>query len=167
MTLIRRDAEGARVVDDPFRAMDDDDVIAPGGDVIVSLARWRREREALLDREGRAAVRVPGSSDDADALLAELDGAAFIAIEIPKFSDGRAYSLARLLRRAGYRGELRALGDVLRDQLAYLSRCGFTTFELARGRDVADALAAFSDFSVGYQPAEDHDVPIWRRRASA
>lgn len=165
MTLIRRDARGARVVDDdPWLTVADDAELPPDGDLLVSLARLRRDRDRL---RGRAlGVRVPGDTPP-EELARDLDGVALVVVDLPKFTDGRAYTLARLLRgRFGYEGELRATGDVLRDQLFYLARCGFTSFELAPGRDVADALRAFEDFGVTYQPAADHDEPIWRRRAS-
>ncbi|HEY8432377.1 MAG TPA: DUF934 domain-containing protein [Sandaracinaceae bacterium] len=166
MALIRRDREGARVVtDDPWIAVADDAELPAGGGVVVSLERWRRERDALRGRR-RVGVRVRGDTPP-EELAPELEGVELVVVELPKFTDGRAYTLARLLReRFGYRGELRATGDVLRDQLFYLSRCGFTSFELAPGRDVDDALRAFEDFSVTYQPAADHAEPIWRRRAS-
>ncbi len=163
MTLVRRDADGARIVEDPWRTLADDEAFPVDGDAIVSLERWQRERDGLRARAGRVGLRVSGDADP-DALAAELEGVSLVAIELPKFTDGRAYSLARLLRRAGFRGELRAAGDVLRDQLAYLSRCGFESFELAPGKDAEAALSAFSDFSVAYQPAEDDEPPIWRRR---
>jgi len=115
----------------------------------------------------RAKVTADLSGRDPDSLTRRLlDGVSLVAIELPKFTDGRGYSLARLLRdRFGYQGELRAVGHVLRDQLLYLARCGFDTFVLAEGKSLDDGLAAFEDFSVTYQPAADHDQPIWRRRA--
>jgi uncharacterized protein (DUF934 family) len=167
MTLIRRDADGARVVtDDPWTAVEDGATVPEGGDVIVSLERWREEAEALRGRTGRVGVRVPGDADP-DALAPLVDGVPLVAVDFPKFTDGRGYSVARVLRdRHGYAGELRAVGQVLRDQLFYLARCGFDAFELAEGKDVDDALAAFGDFSVTYQPAADDAQPIWRRRAA-
>ena len=164
MTLIRREPEGARVLaDDPWIALADGAPIE-GGDVVVSLARWIEERDALLARAARVGVRVLGEVDP-DELGPQLDGVALVVVEFPKFTDGRGYTLARVLRdRHDYRGELRAVGHVLRDQLFYMARCGFETFELAPGRDVDDALRAFEDFSVTYQPAADHQEPIWRRR---
>jgi uncharacterized protein (DUF934 family) len=164
MTLIRRDAEGARLVEDTWTFVADDAPLPLAGEVIVTYARWRAEE--LAPGGPRVGLRVPGETDAAE-LAAALDRVELVEIELPKFTDGRAYSLARLLRdRHGYRGELRAAGDVLRDQLFYLARCGFTSFRLAPGLDVADALRAFDDFTVTYQPAADHDQPIWRRRAS-
>lgn len=165
MALIRRDAGGARLVDDAWVTLADDAELPPEGDVVVTLARLRRDRDRLHGR--RIGVRAPGDTEP-EELARLLDGVELVVVELPKFTDGRAYTLARLLRtRFGFAGELRATGDVLRDQLFYLARCGFTSFELAPGRDVADALRAFEDFSVTYQPAADHDEPIWRRRASS
>src|SRR5690606_28300136 len=131
MVLLRREGSGARVIDDdPWIPLDDDAPVLEGADVIVSLSRWRAERELLRSRAGRVGLRVPGETEP-EALAPELEGVALVVIAIPKFTDGRAYSLARLLRsRFGYRGELRATGDVLRDQLFYLSRVGFESFEL-------------------------------------
>ena len=133
--------------------------------MLVSLARWQSETEALRARGAPVGVAVPGETD---AEAVDLEGAVLIAVEFPKFTDGRGYSFARVLRsRVGYVGELRAVGQVLRDQLFYMARCGFDSFELVDGKDVDDALAAFRDFSVTYQPASDDDAPIWRRRAES
>ena len=91
-----------------------------------------------------------------------------IAIEFRTFNDGRGYSTARLLReRYGWRGELRAVGDVLRDQIFYLARCGFDAFELQDGQDVDAVLAAFNDFSERYQASVDQPLPLFRRRESS
>ena len=168
MRVVRRDPWGVTEVrDDPYRHVGDAEVFAPGEDVIVSLARWRREASALRRRPGRTGIRVPGEADPAE-VAAALEGAALVAIEIPTFTDGRAYSTARLLRsRHGYAGELRAVGDVLRDQLLALWRCGFDAFELAGLLDEERAVEAFDDFSVRYQPDARGTPPIWRRRADA
>lgn len=165
MKLIRRDEDGARIEDDAWVAVLDDVTVPHEGDALVSLSRWRSDADALRARSGRVGVRVPGDTPP-EELAPLLDGVSLVAIELPKFTDGRGYSLARLLRdRFGYQGELRAVGHVLRDQLLYLARCGFDTFVLAEGKSLDDGLAAFEDFSVTYQPAADHDQPIWRRRA--
>jgi uncharacterized protein (DUF934 family) len=88
-----------------------------------------------------------------------------IAVNFPQFTDGRGYSIARLLReRYSWRGELRAIGDVLRDQLFYLARCGFDAFMLREGQDAQAALAAFNDFSEGYQASVERPQPLFRRR---
>ena len=104
---------------------------------------------------------------DADPAAIAPDLARFdvIAVRFASFSDGRGYSLARLLReRHGYRGELRAIGDVLRDQLYYLSRCGFDAFALRADQDPERALSAFDDFSETYQASVARPEPLFRRR---
>lgn len=154
--------ERRRIVEDRWQHLADDAELA-AGPVIVSLARWRRERQALLERGDPVGVRVPNTADVAD-LAEDLPLLALVALEFPKFADGRAYSQARLLReRHGYRGEIRAVGDVLRDQLLFMARCGFDAFELRADRDLADALAAFDEFTESYQPAADQTQPLYRR----
>jgi uncharacterized protein (DUF934 family) len=107
---------------------------------------------------------------DADPAAIAPDLARFdvIAVRFASATDGRGYSLARLLReRHGYRGELRAIGDVLRDQLFYLSRCGFDTFALRADQNPGQALSAFDDFSEAYQASVGQPVPLFRRRLNA
>lgn len=97
-----------------------------------------------------------------------LTSAARVEVNFPKFSDGRGYSIARLLReRYGYRGELRAVGDVQRDQLSYLSRVGFDAFLLREGEEAAAALSALAEFSEAYQASVDRPLPLFRRRGGA
>ena len=101
---------------------------------------------------------------DVVEMVADLPRLELVALEFPKFSDGRALSQARLLReRYGYRGEIRAMGDVLRDQLFFMTRCGFDAFEPRPDRSLEDALAAFDEFSASYQPAADQPLPLYRR----
>lgn len=103
--------------------------------------------------------------DDPAAVAARLAAAARVDVHFPRFTDGRGYSIARLLReRFGYRGELRAVGDVRRDQLFYLSRVGFDAFLLPEGEDGEAALAALRDFSEAYQASVDRPQPLFRRR---
>jgi uncharacterized protein (DUF934 family) len=105
-------------------------------------------------------------TDDPALLAGALAEVRVIAVNFPKYSDGRGYSIARLLReRYGYRGELRATGVVARDQLHAMAQCGFDTFELREGEDAQAALAAFGDFSEGYQATAAQRVPLFRRRA--
>jgi len=141
--------------------------IPPSGDIIVPLAVWLDQRNALLSRPGRLGVWLDG--DDEPALIAEdLKNFGVIAVHFEQFADGRGYSLGRLLReRYGWRGELRALGDVLRDQLLYLARCGFDAFDLRADQDLHAALSAFDDFSDGYQATVDRPLPLFRRRFTA
>ena len=135
--------------------------------VLIPLALWLEQPQ-----ERRDAVRGPfgvvlQGSDDPAALAAYLQRISVVAIQFARFNDGRGYSIARLLRqRYGYRGELRATGDVLRDQLFYLKRVGFDAFELRADQDVEAALGAFGDFSEAYQAAVDQPLPLFRRRAA-
>lgn len=114
------------------------------------------------------AVQLP-NDHGVEAVLPHLDRLALIAIEFPKHTDGRGYTLARLLReRHRFAGELRAVGNVLRDNLLFMHRCGFDAFELdpkygPGGLDPASALSAFDDFDVFYQAAADVRLPLWKR----
>jgi uncharacterized protein (DUF934 family) len=104
-------------------------------------------------------------TDDPSAVAGRLAGASRVEINFPKFGDGRGFSIARLLReRYGYQGELRAVGQVARDHLYYMEQCGFDAFLLREGEDVADALAAFDDFSERYQSTVAQPLPLFRRR---
>lgn len=118
---------------------------------LVPLARWLEWREAgHMPHPGSGVWLEP--DDEFDALLPDLDRLTLIAVNFPVFTDGRGYSVARLLReRHGYRGELRAVGDVLRDQLYFMRRCGFDAFGLRADQDAELALRAFDDYSVSYQ----------------
>jgi uncharacterized protein (DUF934 family) len=104
-------------------------------------------------------------SDEPAEAQAWFDRVRLIAVRFPVFSDGRGYSTATLLRRLGWQGELRAVGDVLRDQLFYLSRVGFNSFAIREDRSADDALAGLNDFSERYQGAVDQPLPLFRRRA--
>ena len=134
------------------------------GDVIVPLALWASERNTLSFRLGRVGVWLETDADPA-ALAPDLARFNVIAVRFASFTDGRGYTLARLLReRHGYRGELRAIGDVLRDQLYYLSRCGFDAFALRADQDAEQALSAFDDFGEAYQASVERPEPLFRRR---
>ena len=105
-------------------------------------------------------------TDDPALLAGALAAVRVIAVNFPKYGDGRGYSIARLLReRYGYQGELRAIGVVGRDHLHAMAQCGFDTFELREGEDAQAALAAFGDFSEAYQATAAQRVPLFRRRA--
>jgi uncharacterized protein (DUF934 family) len=136
------------------------------GDVIVPFSLWREQREILLKRGGRLGVWLEGQDDPA-LIAADIQHFELIAVNFAQFTDGRGYSIARLLReRYGWRGELRAIGDILRDQLFYLERCGFDAFALREGQDSQAALAAFDDFSEGYQASVERPQPLFRRRSA-
>lgn len=159
---MRQIIKDRKIVTDAWCPVDDGEAL-PDGPVIVTLARWQAEREALLARGSSIGVRLKNDADPR-AIVQDLDHFQVIALEFPSFRDGRAYSQARLLReRYGYRGELRAVGDVLRDQLFFMYRSGFDAFELRPDRDPQDALEAFAEFTVTYQAAADEPCPLYRR----
>ena len=119
--------------------------------------------DAFGDQTNAAAVRIePG--DDARVLIPHLDRIKLVEVNFPVFGDGRGYSAARILREAGYTGELRAVGDVLVDQLAYLRRCGFDSFAPDHPLNAADAEAALARYPDVYSPTVDGRTPIWAKR---
>jgi uncharacterized protein (DUF934 family) len=163
MPLLKHGAVAA----DTWQRMVNGEALPADGSVVVPFARWRAERESLIGRNAPVGVRL--SNTDAVAELApDLDRLELIVLEFPKFSDGRAYSQARLLReRYRYQGELRAAGNVLRDQLLFMQRCGFDAFELANGQPVQAWVAATSEFSVFYQPTGDGRASVMQQRRAA
>jgi len=141
------------------------------GNVIAPLALWRAQREALLARQAEGARTGVWLTDtDGPEALVELLGQdlkrlPLIALNFPKFSNGRNLSTARLLReRHGYSGELRAVGDVQRDQLLGMYRCGIDSFALRDDQDAEDALAAFDELPVAYQASAIQPLPLFRRQ---
>lgn len=135
--------------------------VAPGK-VIVPLQVWLQQRDAL---QQRAEIGVWLASDERpEELKNDIGKFSVIAVDFPKFSDGRGYSIAYNLRaRLGYTGELRAIGDVLRDQLFYMQRVGFNAFAPRSDRKIEDALKGLSDFSEVYQTSFDQKLPLFRR----
>ena len=131
---------------------------------LLTLAQWKLKRLQPIEAGARAGVRLEPADDPAE-IASDLDRLQLVAINFPKFADGRGYSSAVLLRtRHGYRGELRAIGDVGRDQLFYLARCGFDAFALAPHRDPHAAAASLGDFSLRYQGSVDDPLPLFRKR---
>ncbi|MGH6630590.1 MAG: DUF934 domain-containing protein [Burkholderiales bacterium] len=138
--------------------------VPPAGDVIVPLAMWQRLRAELLARPGRLGVWL-NSNEEPAAIAEDLRLFGVVAVNFPKVTDGRGYSIACLLReRYGWKGELRAFGDIWRDQLFFLASCGFNAFALREGEDAREALAAFGDFSETYQGSVRQPLPLFRRR---
>lgn len=136
----------------------------PAGNNIVPFTYWQAHRDELLNNNGPHAVWVDGSTAT-EALLEDLERFSLIALDFPVFKDGRSYSHARLLRdRYHYKGELRAIGDVLRDQLFFMQRCGIDSYEVRADKDIELALAGLEDFSVRYQTAADGAAPIYKLR---
>ena len=138
----------------------------PAGPIAVPLSTWQARRDELLQRSAPVGVWL-APADEPDTLVGAFSPLSLVAIHFPKFTDGRGYSTANLLRRAGYQGELRAFGDLGRDQLFYLSRCGFDAFALRPGADLHDALASLRDFTEPYQGSVSDPRPLFRRRAGA
>lgn len=151
--------KNGRPIDDPWTYVTEDQDIPPNVAAIVPLGRWLDQREILLGRNTPIGVRL--AADDApEAIAADVDRFDVIALEFPTFRDGRAYSSARLLReRFGYEGEIRAVGNVLRDQFAFMARCGFDTIEAQKPEDAVEWSAALGEISVSYQPASDTRQP--------
>lgn len=130
---------------------------------MATLIRRGRIAKPSQPEAGEVLRLEPG--DDPAGVADRLDKAARVEVNFPSFTDGRGYSIARLLReRFGYQGELRAVGDVQRDQLFYLSRCGFDAFLLRDGVDGGEALTALHDFSEAYQASVERPEPLFRRR---
>lgn len=139
---------------------------APVDGVIVPLPLWLTQRALCAALPLQVGVLIR-DNDDLGTAAEHLPHIEVAAIEFSRFTNGRGYSIARLLRgRYGYGGELRAIGDILRDQIYYLSRVGFDAFELRADQDAAEALRALDDFSEAYQASSDRPVPLFRRRVA-
>ncbi len=140
--------------------------VPAGVAAIVPLALWLAHRDDLSARGDIGVWLAPG--DDPETLAADTGALPLIAVDFPQFTDGRGYSIARLLRdRLGFDGELRAVGDILRDQLFALSECGFDAFALRSDRDANEALASFDDFAGVYAATARTPQPWFRRRAAS
>ena len=137
-------------------------VTIPEGRVIVPLKVWQAQGEAL---KSRPEIGVWLASDErAEELKGQLENFRVVAVDFPKFADGRGYSIAYNLRaRLGYAGKLRAIGDVLRDQLFYMQRVGFDAFAVRADKNIHDAVKGLTDFSEKYQTSWDEKNPLFRR----
>ena len=158
--------DGAVVLDN-WHLLDKDatlDALPNSDNLIVPFKLWAEHAHALKARDGKLGVWLD-SDEQAEDIADDLANFQLIALNFPSFADGRNYSNARLLReRFGYTGELRAIGDVLRDQLFFYLRCGFNSFAVRADRDAEDALGSLQDFSEVYQSAVDQPQPLFRRR---
>lgn len=155
--------KGNRVADDQWQRIGDDaETPLPEGPVIVPLSVWQASRDQLIDRQALGVCLGP--ADAASDIADDLERFQVIAIDFPAFTDGRGFSTARELReRYQYQGELRAVGQFIRDQLFYLKRCGFDAFAIETCEPEA-ALSSLNDFSNSYQAANDQPQPLFRRR---
>lgn len=165
--IIKIDANGTpQIVIDHWQRLADDDPL-PDLDalpVLVSTARAERDRSELDARPGKWGIWI---SPDADpqSITERFGDRTLISIVVAKFGDGRHFSLARLLReRHHFAGELRAVGNVLPDQLFFMRRCGYTSFELQPGKSLETGLRTLAEITVTYQGAADDPRPLYRRR---
>lgn len=156
--------KNGKVVDDVWAFVEDGHELSPGGCFTVSLGRFLSEHDVLIARNRSIGVRL-SASDDPELLVPHLDSIHVIELSFPKYTDGRALSQAQLLRRRhGYKGEIRAIGQVLRDQLRLMIRCGFDAMviEEADAEGVYDYSA--SEFSEFYQAASDTSETVFTKR---
>lgn len=166
-TLIK---DGA-VAENPWQLVDKEADLAtalalPGEYLIVPFALWQEHKTELSESDKIVGVWMD-SDDDPYALSEDVTRLPLIAVNFPSFRDGRAFSTAAILRqRLHFRGEVRAIGDILRDLLFYMKKCGIDSFDLSDQVKVDDALTAFNDFATTYTGTIEEPVPLFRRRAS-
>lgn len=156
------------LVEDSWTVVEDGrtEIESVGGKVIVTLARWRLERETLLAAHAAVGVLVPNTAD-IETVYAEISDRPVIALQFPTFTDGRALSQAVVLRkRLGFDRELRAVGDVIQDLVFWLGRCGFDSIVPRKDQNLQACRAALGELSVAYQAAADDHAPVWVRRRS-
>ena len=140
-------------------------IALPDAPTLLPLAVWLAHKDEILARKQPVGIWLE-SNEGTESIANDLKHFTIIGVNFPKFADGRGYSTARLLReRFAYSGEIRALGDVLRDQLFLLKRCGFDAFAVRQDKDIEAALAGLTAFSESYQTAVDQPQPLFRRRA--
>ncbi len=153
-----------KLIYDPWSHVADEVAIPASGPVLVGLKRWREERESLIKRKDPVGVRLQ-SDHTAGDVADDLEHLGVVALAFPVFKDGRAYSNARRLREHhGYSGEVRAIGNVLRDQYLFMLRCGFDALEVKEGETEKDWEKATQAISVFYQPAADGQVTVMSLR---
>ncbi|MEZ5492125.1 MAG: DUF934 domain-containing protein [Gammaproteobacteria bacterium] len=138
--------------------------VLPGRNIIVPYRFWKFFPDDIAEYNGEVTIWLDSHEYVGD-IREPLNNFPLIALNFPVFSDGRSYTNARELREnLGFQGELRAIGDVLRDQLFYMQRCGFNAFQLRHDQDVDECIQAFKDFHTGYQASIDQPAPLFRRR---
>ena len=155
---MRRLIKHGSIIDDTWQPVDPD-CSAPEYGQICSLEQWHN----LADKNGSAVQLEPGQ--EPTPLFDALKKIDLLVINFPVFTDGRGFSYARDAREHGYQGELRASGHFIRDQLTYLQRCGFDSFQMADDSDLNAALTSLRDFTEHYQAAIDQPLPLFRRRS--
>ena len=164
--------KNSQIVDDTWQVLKlaegekPESVALADGNSIVPLAVWQARKDEILAHQRPIGIWLD-SHEGPEAIATDLGRFTVIAVNFPKFADGRGYSTARLLReRYSYRGELRAIGDVLQDQLYFMKRCGFDAYAVRPDKDIDAALAGLNDFSESYQSAVDQPQPLFQRRSA-
>ena len=164
--------KNGRIVDDNWQILklaedqSAESVDLPASPTLFPLAVWQARKSEILARKASFGLWLD-SNEGPESITDDLQHFALIGVNFPKFADGRGYSTARLLReRYAYSGEIRAVGDVLHDQLFLMKRCGFDAFAVREDKDIEAALAGLRDFSESYQAAADQPLPLFRRRAA-
>ena len=139
-----------QIIEDSWTHVADSDEITTG-DITVSLSRWKKEKAELGDHQGNVGIRI-SPADTVEDIATDLNNVKLVAVEFPAFTDGRAFSHARILRsRYGYEGEIRAIGNYMPDQVFYLTRVGVNAFQLENPKELQLALSTMNDFTVKYQ----------------
>lgn len=163
MSLIK-DGE---IAENVWRFVEDGEALGGGDNLVVTLDRWCEPDNDLAGFNNRLGVRLK-SDQGPDLIADDLDRFDLIELDFPTLPDGRAFSYARLLReRYGYKGEIRAVGDIIKDQLFFMQRCGINSFDIPDQRNAEDALNALGGFSAVYQPAADDLPPGYRQRSKS
>ncbi|NOY72437.1 MAG: DUF934 domain-containing protein [Gammaproteobacteria bacterium] len=155
-----------KVVNDQWQylAEKSDTSMFPDGNIIVTLKTWKTAKERLITRQSKLGIKL-NSDELLPEIVDDLDCFELISLDFTPYKDGRHFSTARLLReRYNYKGEIRATGEVLRDQLLYMQRVGFNAFELDSSQDLNAALTAFDEFSTAYQPTANPHSPFYQRK---
>ena len=161
MPQILKDTE---VVSDNWIVLDESAESLPTGDILLSYEQWQNFADQLSNHSGSLGVWLEGHAE-IEQIIEPLLDLPLIAINFPKFADGRGFSSARLIReRYNYSGELRAIGGFIRDQLYLLKRCGFNAFQFSDENELSDAAESLKDFSENYQVSVDQENPLFRRR---
>ena len=151
------------IVEDTYHVVTDVGVL-PAADIVVSLDVWQQQRADVLAHPHKKGIMLKPDQHP-EAIVDDLTHLDIIALAFPTFADGRGYSYAVLLRqRYGFKGELRATGDIFKDNLFYLKRCGFDSFVVRVDKDLEVALQGLQDFSECYQASTDESMPLYRRR---
>jgi uncharacterized protein (DUF934 family) len=153
-----------QVVSDNWILLDENADSIPNGDILLSFEQWQNFAEQLSNHSGSIGVWLEGHAE-IEQIIEPLLNLPLIAINFPKFADGRGFSAARLIReRYNYSGELRAIGGFIRDQLYLLKRCGFNAFQFSDENELSDTAESLKDFSENYQVSVDQENPLFRRR---